>query len=159
MPLAIIAEAAQAIFFPLIGTGSGLIVAEGFPGIAIGAVVLAHRAPFPLAQGGAPLASLLKALVGLKQALIFGSLRRRWLGCGHRHGWIRVRLGKKGFEPSLTHASRFSTLSHPQPWSLPSPSQVDDRSWAPLMEPRRAAPASRQPCGCCLALVVQPASA
>ena len=63
--LAIITDACQAIFSPLVGTGSCMIMTEGFPGIAIGAVVFANRAPLPFAQIGAPLAPRIEALVGL----------------------------------------------------------------------------------------------
>ena len=54
--LPVVADAAQAILAPTIGPGAGLVVAEIVPGVAIGAIVLAHGAPLALAQVGAPLA-------------------------------------------------------------------------------------------------------
>ena len=56
---------------PLVGAGSRLIVAEGFPGIAMRALVLAHGAPLPFAQVWAPRSPRLLALVCLRQALVF----------------------------------------------------------------------------------------
>ena len=53
--LLVIADASKTIFAPVIGAGSGLVMAEVVPGITILAIVLANRTPLPLAKVGAPL--------------------------------------------------------------------------------------------------------
>ena len=52
--LLIIANTGKTILAPVIGTRPGLVMSEVVPGITILAVVLAHRAPLPLAQVGSP---------------------------------------------------------------------------------------------------------
>ena len=52
--LLVVGDAAQPVFAPTIGARSRLVVTEVVPGVAVGAVVLAHRAPLPLAQVRAP---------------------------------------------------------------------------------------------------------
>src|ERR1700689_122699 len=49
-----ITDAGNAIFIPAVGPRPGVIVRKVVPGIAVGAVVLAHRAPCPLAQIWSP---------------------------------------------------------------------------------------------------------
>ena len=53
--LLVVGDPAEAVLAPAIGAGAGLVVAEVVPGVAVLAVVLAHRAPLPLAQVGPPL--------------------------------------------------------------------------------------------------------
>jgi hypothetical protein len=53
--LLIVADAAQPVFAPVVGAAAGLVVAEVGPGVAVEAVVLADRAPLPLAQVRPPL--------------------------------------------------------------------------------------------------------
>src|SRR5262245_29404572 len=53
-PLLIIRDSRQPILAPVICARAGLIVAEVSPGVPVLAVVLAHCAPLPLAQVGAP---------------------------------------------------------------------------------------------------------
>ncbi len=45
--LAGIADPAQAVFVPAIGTGAGMLVAEICPGLAFGAVIFTNRASGP----------------------------------------------------------------------------------------------------------------
>src|SRR5208283_72247 len=52
--LLIIADASKTVLTPVIRTGSGLVMSEVVPGITILAVVLADRAPLPLAKVGSP---------------------------------------------------------------------------------------------------------
>jgi hypothetical protein len=53
-PLTVIADPRDAVLAPAIGARSGVIVREVVPRVAAGAVVLADRAPLPLAQIRAP---------------------------------------------------------------------------------------------------------
>eukprot|EP00659_Diplonema_papillatum_P003495 gene3494-biopygen3434 len=81
--LGLVAEARQAILAPAVGAAAGMFVGEVAPGIAVGAVVFAHRAPLPLAQVGAPVTPALAVRLG--QALAFNrfqNVRRRL--CRHR---------------------------------------------------------------------------
>ncbi len=52
--LVVVADAGQAVLAPAVGARTRLVVAEVVPGVAVGAVVLAHRAPLALAQVRAP---------------------------------------------------------------------------------------------------------
>ena len=74
-----VAEPADSVLAPAIGTAARVIMGKVVPGVAIGAVVLAHRAPLALAHIGAPFAPGLPALVRLGKALLFRGDRR-----GHR---------------------------------------------------------------------------
>ena len=53
-PLLDVREAGQTVLAPAIGARAGVVVRQVVPGGAAGAVVLAHGAPLPLAQVGAP---------------------------------------------------------------------------------------------------------
>ena len=53
--LPVVGEAGQAVLAPAVGARAGLVVREVVPGVAALAVVLAHRAPLPLAEVGPPL--------------------------------------------------------------------------------------------------------
>src|SRR5207302_7203439 len=50
----LVAEAADAVFAPAIGAAARVIMREICPGVAVGAVILAHRAPLALADIGSP---------------------------------------------------------------------------------------------------------
>ena len=63
-----VAKPADPILAPAIGAAAGMLMGQVVPGVAIGAVVLAHRAPLALAHIGAPFAPGLPARVGLLQA-------------------------------------------------------------------------------------------
>ncbi len=54
-PLLVVADARQAVLAPPVGPGARLVVGEVAPGVAILAVILAHRAPLPLAEIRPPL--------------------------------------------------------------------------------------------------------
>jgi hypothetical protein len=61
-----IAETGQPVLAPAIRSRPGMVVGEIAPGVAVGAVVLADRAPLPFAEVGAPqvpVAGVPKALV------------------------------------------------------------------------------------------------
>src|SRR5206468_4958217 len=60
----------EAVLAPAIGAGAGLVVGEVVPRIAVLAVVLAHRAPLPLAQVGPPLLPGDPGLPGVVQPLL-----------------------------------------------------------------------------------------
>src|SRR5262249_48954551 len=53
--LPIIRDAGEPVLPPAVGPVLRVIVCEVIPGVAVGTVVFAHRAPLPLAQIGAPL--------------------------------------------------------------------------------------------------------
>ncbi|MFM9103075.1 MAG: hypothetical protein ACKOPS_17790, partial [Cyanobium sp.] len=65
--LADVADAENAIFPPAIGPGARLVMGKVFPGRAIGAVVLAHRAPLAVAEIGPPALPVLAAFGVVKQ--------------------------------------------------------------------------------------------
>src|SRR5579862_3235156 len=50
----VIAKAGDTVFTPAIGPAARVIVREILPGIAIGAIILAHRAPLAIADIGTP---------------------------------------------------------------------------------------------------------
>ncbi len=54
--LGLVGESGQAILAPAVGPAAGMVVGKVGPGVAVGTVVLAHRAPLPLAEVGAPFA-------------------------------------------------------------------------------------------------------
>ena len=71
-PLLDVAEAGQAVLAPAVGAGAGMIVREVGPRVAVGAVVLADRAPLPFAEvrpPQIPVASLPQALVEAAEAI------------------------------------------------------------------------------------------
>ena len=49
-----VGDAEQTVLAPPVGAAAGVIVREKVPGFAVLGVVLAHRAPLPLGQIGAP---------------------------------------------------------------------------------------------------------
>ena len=82
--LLVVRDPAEAILAPAIGARPGLVVAEVGPRVAVLAVVLADRAPLPLAQVRAPLLPGDARLAGLVQPLLLrhvheGGRRRRLL--------------------------------------------------------------------------------
>ena len=87
--LLVIREAADAILAPAVGPRPGLVVAKIRPRVAVLAVVLADRAPLPLAQVRAPLLPGSARLSGLVQPLLLrhvheGGRRRRLLSSPSR---------------------------------------------------------------------------
>src|SRR5262249_13692682 len=70
--LAVVAKPADAILAPAVGAAAGLIVGEIIPGRAARAIILAHRAPLPLAEIRTPASPILHALPALLDALPFG---------------------------------------------------------------------------------------
>ena len=78
--LLVVGDPGQSVFAPAVGPGAGLVVREVVPGVAVRAVVLADRAPLPLAEVGAPLLPGRPGLTGLVQPLLLGAVhddRRR----------------------------------------------------------------------------------
>ena len=65
-PLLDVGEAGQAVLAPAVGPRAGVVVREVVPRLAVGAVVLADRAPLPLAQVRAPQVPV----AGLQQAVL-----------------------------------------------------------------------------------------
>jgi hypothetical protein len=72
--LLVVGDPAEAILTPAIGAGAGLVVAEVVPRIAVLAVVLAHRAPLPLAQIGPPLLPGDSRLPGVVETFLLGDV-------------------------------------------------------------------------------------
>src|SRR6266511_704103 len=70
--LVLVGNAAEAVLAPAIGARAGLVMRQEIPGIAIGAVVLAHSTPGPFREIRAPEAPIL-----LADAVIFESLAFR----------------------------------------------------------------------------------
>ena len=79
--LLVIGYAGDAILAPAIGAGAGLIVRKEVPGVAVGAVVLAHGAPLAFAEVRSPL--LPGRLIGARgfQPALFG-IHGELLSCG-----------------------------------------------------------------------------
>ena len=75
--LVAIADAGEAVLVPAVGARAGVIVRKVVPGVAVGAVVLAHRAPGALAEVRPPALPVSTTLRGLVQAAGFGVHRRR----------------------------------------------------------------------------------
>ena len=53
-PLVAVADPAHAVLVPAVGAGAGLVVRQVVPGVAVGGVVLADRAPRALREVGSP---------------------------------------------------------------------------------------------------------
>src|SRR5512147_2391509 len=70
--LVAVADAGDAVLAPAIGARAGVVVREELPGVAPGAVVLAHRAPGAVADVRPPALSVHLARLGLAQAMLFG---------------------------------------------------------------------------------------
>jgi hypothetical protein len=69
--LLVVGDPGQTILAPAIGPRSGMVVGEEVPGVAVLAVILAHRAPLALGKIGAPLLPVSFALTGLLEAVAF----------------------------------------------------------------------------------------
>ena len=67
----VVRDAGQAVLAPAIGPRPRMLVGEELPRGAVGAVVLPHRPPLPLAQEGTPAAPVGAALLSLFQTLLF----------------------------------------------------------------------------------------
>src|ERR1700733_5460784 len=70
-----IAKSRDAVFSPAIRAGARMIVRKIIPGVAVRAVILAHRAPLPLRQIRAPSFPVRHALGAGPQPLLFGCQR------------------------------------------------------------------------------------
>ena len=79
-PLLVVGEAGEPVLAPAVGPRARLIVREVVPGVAVFAIVLAHRSPLTLAQVGTPLSPGDPSLARLGQA----PLLRRVDCCRHR---------------------------------------------------------------------------
>ena len=64
-----VADAGDAVLAPAIGPAAGVVVREVVPGLAVRAVVLAHRAPLPLAEVRPPAPPGMLRATGFLQAL------------------------------------------------------------------------------------------
>src|SRR5262249_37385334 len=73
--LLVVGDPAQPVLAPAVGAAARLVVGEIVPGIAVLAVVLAHRAPLALAEVRAPLPPAHAGLARLGEALLLGALR------------------------------------------------------------------------------------
>ncbi len=72
-----VAHPPQAIFVPAVSPASSVFVGEVIPGLASGAVVLAHRAPGALAEVRAPMLPIGQARFRIGQATVFSGLEFR----------------------------------------------------------------------------------
>src|SRR5204862_4293607 len=72
--LFVVADAREAVFAPAVGSRPRVIVSEVVPGVAVRAVVLAHRAPLALAQVRTPLLPRDPLLARIVQSLLFGDV-------------------------------------------------------------------------------------
>src|SRR5262249_51639506 len=54
-PLLVVGDPAETVLAPAIGPGTGVVVGEEVPGIAVVAVVLTHRPPLPIREIWSPL--------------------------------------------------------------------------------------------------------
>src|ERR1700758_2495398 len=66
-----VADTRQSVFVPAVGSGARLIVRKVLPGIAIGAVILAHRAPAALTEIRPPSFPVFPACSGFRQSNFF----------------------------------------------------------------------------------------
>ena len=70
--LVVVADAGQAVLAPAVGARARLVMAEVVPGVAVVAVVLAHRAPLAFAEVRAPLLPVRLACARLVKPLLLG---------------------------------------------------------------------------------------
>ena len=95
-PLSVVADPGDAVLAPAVGARAGLVVGEVLPGVAIGAVILAHGAPLALAEIGPP---------ALPAHITARVLRKpRALGGLGRGAWRGPRLGLGRSVEGLQHA-------------------------------------------------------
>ena len=71
-PLALVADPGDPVLAPAVGARARLVVGEVVPGVAVLAVVLAHRAPLALAQVRTPRLPRHRAGARLLEALVLG---------------------------------------------------------------------------------------
>ena len=76
-PLLVVREAREPVLAPPVGARAGLVMGEVVPGVAVVAVVLADRAPLPLAEVGSPLLPGDVRLARLVQPLLLGDVDQR----------------------------------------------------------------------------------
>jgi hypothetical protein len=75
-PLVIVTETGETILTPVIGTRTGLVVAEIVPGVPVRAVVLSNSAPLAFTEVGSPLPPRYSLLQRFIQPLRLGRLGR-----------------------------------------------------------------------------------
>ncbi len=73
-PLLVVAQAAEPVLAPLVGARARLVMREVIPGVAVVAVVLANRAPLPLAQIRPPFLPRDSRLSRFVQAFLLGHI-------------------------------------------------------------------------------------
>ena len=76
-----VAQAQKAVFPPPVHARAGVVMREGAPGIAVGGVVLPHRAPLTIRQVATPKPPGHQPLIPFGHAALFGALN----GSGIRH--------------------------------------------------------------------------
>ena len=86
--LSLVTETGQSILAPSIGAAACMLMREVGPGVTVGAVVFAHRAPLAFTQVRAPVAPLLGAW--RCQALAFEGVQQ--VGCGFGRHWVLLHL-------------------------------------------------------------------
>ena len=134
-PLLDVTEAGHPVLAPAVGARAGVIVGERVPCLAIGAVVLAHRAPLALAEVRAPHVPL----VGIEQPVgkLPEALDALALGAGHGS---RLRTDRiHDHRIAIVHL----LLVHTPPWTPRSMRMMSD----PTCECGRSSPGSDEPTG------------
>ena len=96
--LVAIADAGKAVFVPAVGSRAGVIVRKVLPGVAIGAVVFAHRAPGAFAQIGSPALPVSFAVAGFGEPDLL--VRHRRVNGGVRAVQSLFRPRQSLFSPS-----------------------------------------------------------
>src|SRR5262245_6704970 len=71
-PRLLVAEAGETVLAPAIDAAAGVVVREIIPGIAVGRIVFAHRAPLALGKIRPPTTPVFRTGVGGVEAGLFG---------------------------------------------------------------------------------------
>ena len=69
--LRIVADSGQAVLAPTISPAAGVIVRKIFPSVAVGRVILSHRAPLALREVWPPLLPIVLTELAFVEALLF----------------------------------------------------------------------------------------
>src|SRR4030095_4318999 len=73
-PLFVVADSSQPVLTPPVSSRTRLVMGEIVPSVAVVAVILPHRAPLPLAQGGSPFLPRNSRLARLVQPFLLGDI-------------------------------------------------------------------------------------
>ena len=151
-PLLVVGDSAQAVFAPPVGARARLVVREVVPRVAVLAVVLADRAPLPLAEVGSPFLPRDARLARVVQPFLFRDVddlryaaRRPPFYCVQRNaGCLREVTGRNKFSRSgMLSLLRMPSRVGLRARSFSSARRRPARAWK--RSPRRhASPAPRR---------------